>query len=84
MKRPRGVNVAATAVRAAGFAGLGRTATRATFGAAALRSWSCLLLSLATTLDNPVAFLPGRAKLVTRPLSTGSLTSEKTIGTVAV
>ena len=32
----------------------------------------------------PVMFPPGRAKLVTKPIPTGSITKQKTIGTVRV
>jgi hypothetical protein len=35
-------------------------------------------------LESPVAFPPGRARLITSPLATGSLTIEKTIGIVSV
>jgi hypothetical protein len=35
-------------------------------------------------MDNPVALPPGRARLVTSPLPTGSATAVKTIGRVLV
>ena len=64
--------------------GSDRTAIREAPASASLRSWSRLAERSLPTLDSPVRFRPGRARLVTSPDATGSLTNVKTIGIVEV
>src|SRR5439155_22869669 len=66
----------------AGFAAFQKTATRETFGRASCSSSSLFPVSSAVKLDSPVIFPPGRERLATSPLPTGSLTLEKTTGIV--
>src|SRR5205085_3723781 len=61
-----------------------RTATRSTPGTACLSSSRRLPTSSAPKLDNPVTLPPGRARLVTSPLPTGSPAPAKTMGIVLV
>ena len=61
-----------------------RTATRVTLGAICLSSSSHLPLMPYSRFANPVALPPGRARLATKPLPTGSATAANTIGTVRV
>jgi hypothetical protein len=65
-------------------AGLNNKATRRTCGAISLSSSSHLPPMLGSMMVKPVALLPGNAKLLTKPLPTGSVTTTKTIGTVRV
>src|SRR6266545_2267720 len=67
-----------------GLTGFHRTATRATWGIAVLRSSRCFPLRPEVRLDSPVAFPPGRARLATSPVPTGSPGTVNTIGTVVV
>ena len=67
----------------AGLAEFRRSATRATFGAASFSNSNRFPLSSGPSIVNPVMFPPGRARLATSPLATGSLMSTKTTGTVA-
>src|SRR6516162_3860978 len=67
-----------------GLAGLTSTATRTAFGINPRRSASRFVVTSVVNQLKPVTLPPGRAKLVTRPSSTGSKPIAKTIGTVAV
>ena len=60
------------------------TATRVTLGAISLSSASHFPLKLYSSVINPVALPPGRARLSTRPAPTGSAMTGNTIGTVRV
>ena len=61
-----------------------RTAARVTLGAICLSTSSHLPLKLYSNCMNPVALPPGRDRLSTNPLPTGSATLTNTIGTVRV
>jgi hypothetical protein len=65
-------------------AGSRRTAARVTRGATSLSSSSHFPLIPYSKIVNPVALPPGRAKLVTKPAPTGSMTCTNTIGRVRV
>src|SRR6516165_7967635 len=65
-------------------AGLNKKATRLTCGAISLRSSSHLLVIVGSVRVKPVTLPPGRARLATKPLPTGSATTAKTMGIVAV
>ena len=66
-------------------AGLCSTATRASLGRVSLRSWSCLArISGVSCWLRPVTLPPGRAKLATSPVFTGSVALTMTIGIVVV
>ena len=71
------------AVRSPRATGSRRTATRSTPGTVCLRSSRRLPSSSAARVDNPVTLPPGRARLVTSPLPTGS-PATKTMGIVLV
>ena len=60
------------------------TTTLETFGTVSLSSSSHLPPSEASYTAKPVALPPGRAKLATKPLPTGSATVAKTMGTLRV
>ena len=62
--------------------GLNTTATRLTAGAISLSASSHLLPMLNSNVVKPVSRPPGRAKLGTKPLPTGSVTCTNTIGKV--
>jgi len=62
--------------------GLNRTAIRRAPGSTVLSSWGRFPTVSSWSLENPVTFPPGRARLATRPIPTGSLTNMKTIGIV--
>ena len=68
----------------AGAPGSRRTAARVTPGAICLSSSSHLALRPYSKFVNPVALPPGRARLSTKPLPTGSTTCTNTIGTARV
>jgi hypothetical protein len=59
-------------------------ATRLTPGAICLSTSSHLLLRPYSNIRKPVALPPGRAKLATKPVPTGSTTTTNTIGMVRV
>ena len=61
-----------------------RTAARVTPGAICFRTSSHFPLKLYSNCMNPVALRPGRDRVSTNPLPTGSATLTKTIGTVRV
>src|SRR5258706_225977 len=61
-----------------------RTARRASLGRTSLSNSSRLPDRSAPSVDNPVIFPPGRARLVTNPLPTGSGSCKKTMGIVVV
>ena len=61
-----------------------RTAARVTSGAICLSTSNHLPLKLYSNCMNPVALPPGRDRLSTNPLPTGSATLTKTIGTPRV
>ena len=61
-----------------------RTAARVTPGAICLSSSSHFALRPYSKFVNPVALPPGRARLSTKPLPTGSTTCTNTIGTARV
>ena len=65
-------------------AGLKTIATLATRGAISLSSSSHLPPSASSLTAKPVTLPPGRGKLATKPLPTGSATVAKTIGMVRV
>src|SRR5262249_36015432 len=65
-------------------AGLNSIATRLTRGAISLSSSSHLPPSESSVVEKPVTLPPGRGKLATNPLPTGSATMAKTIGIVRV
>src|SRR5438132_5737727 len=65
-------------------AGLNKKATRATRGAISLSSSSHLPAIVGSILVKPVTLPPGRGKLATKPLPTGSETDTKMTGTVRV
>src|SRR5215472_2904800 len=58
------------------------TATRVVLGDISLSRSSNFALKLNSKLVKPVALPPGRAKLATKPLPTGSIVVTNTIGTV--
>src|SRR5260370_1119277 len=60
------------------------TATRLSFGTASWRSWTRLALSSAKLTPSPVTFPPGRARLATSPVATGSAAWSSTMGIVPV
>src|SRR5262245_2889756 len=68
----------------AGIVGSQRIAARVTLGAICLRSSTHLPLKLYSNCIKPEAFLPGCARLATKPEPTGSGTIVKMIGTVRV
>src|ERR1043166_2641869 len=68
----------------AGLAGFQSTATREIFGIACLSSPSRLASSSGPRTVMPVTLPPGRARLATRPLRTGSPTEAMTTGMVDV
>ena len=68
----------------AGLAGFQRMATRETVGSTSLRNSSCFPTSSGARAASPVTLPPGRARLATRPLPTGSLTPTITMGIVVV
>ena len=49
-----------------------KTATRESLGTISFKSSSCFPLSSGASVDNPVMFPPGRARLATNPFPTGS------------
>ena len=57
-----------------------RTSTRFTPGASSLSNSNHFPLNAGSRLMNPVALPPGRAKLATTPVSTGSVRAAKTMG----
>ena len=61
-----------------------RTATRESLGTISFKRSSCLPLISGARLDNPVMFPPGRARLATNPLPTGSVSNDMTMGIVEV
>ena len=61
-----------------------RTASRFTPGATSLSNSSHLLTMVGSMIMKPVALPPGRARLLTKPLPTGSATITKITGTVRV
>src|ERR1700738_3195449 len=67
-----------------GFAGSRKTAARVTPGAICLSSSSHFPLKLYSNCMKPVVLPPGRARLSTRPLPTGSTAIANTIGIVRV
>ena len=68
----------------AGFAGLNSSAIRDIFGAVAINSSTSLLIDSPVILEMPVMFPPGRARLFTKPLATGSIMLDMTMGIVEV
>ena len=62
----------------------GITATREIFGIISLRSSIRFPLNSGAKLDNPVILPPGRARVATNPLPTGSISWVMTIGMLAV
>ena len=60
------------------------TATRPSLGTISFRSSSCFPLISGARVDKPVIFPPGRARLATKPLPTGSSSNVMTIGIVEV
>src|SRR5438445_683140 len=64
--------------------GCQRTATRLTPGTACLSCSRHLPTKSGPRVDDPVTLPPGRARLVTSPLVTGSPTAMKTMGRVLV
>lgn len=70
--------------RPAGVRGSSSTAARVTFGAISLSSSIHFALMPNSNNVNPVALPPGRAKLVTKPEPTASVTCTNTIGTLRV
>src|SRR5262249_31469142 len=61
-----------------------KTAIRDNFGIVSFRSSRRLPLSSGARVDSPVMFPPGRARLATNPLKTGSPSWAMTIGIVEV
>ena len=57
----------------AGLAEFHRNATRVTFGTASFSNSNLLPLSSGPSIVSPVLLPPGRARLTTSPLATGSL-----------
>src|SRR6516162_7792096 len=64
--------------------GLNKNTTRATRGAISLSNSSHLPAIVGSMLVKPVALPPGREKLATKPLPTGSATVANTMGMVRV
>jgi hypothetical protein len=60
------------------------TTARVIRGVICLSSSSHLPLMLNSNREKPVVLPPGRARLMTKPPPTGSMTSTNTIGTVRV
>src|SRR5215831_9694002 len=69
-------------IRRTGFPEFQMRATRRVFGRASLRSCNRLAISSSAIPLSPVTFPPGRARLATRPLWTGSPTRAITMGIV--
>ena len=65
-------------------AGFTRTATRDSLGTMLSSISRSLGLMSTETFESPVMLPPGRARLLTKPLPTGSLAPPKTIGIVVV
>ena len=60
------------------------TATHESFGKISFKISSCLPLISGARADDPVMLPPGRARLATKPLPTGSLSCAVAIGVVEV
>ncbi len=73
-----------TLVRGSGLVEVPKTATRESLGTISFRSSSRFPLSSGARVDNPVIFPPGRARLATKPVPTGSLSCTMTMGIVEV
>src|SRR5262245_31193656 len=73
--------MAANCATSTGFAAFRTTATRVTRGAISLSSSSHFALKANSKFMKPVVLPPGRARLATKALPTGSLTFANTIGT---
>jgi hypothetical protein len=71
-------------VSASGPVGLTSTAIRATAGTSSRRSSNRFAVSSPLTMLTPVRLLPGRARLVTRPVRTGSSATINTMGMLVV
>src|SRR5271166_1771339 len=74
--------IAANPPDPAGTEGSRTTATRVTLGAISLSNSSNLALKLNSNAVKPVTLPPGRARLATKPLPTGSIVVTNTIGTL--
>jgi len=59
-------------------------ATRPTLGTVSRNSSNRLPLNSSASVEKPLTFAPGRAKLATRPVRTGSPTPANTMGIVVV
>ena len=81
---PTGREQVRTPRRAFHWTGRRNNRDREAFGMTSLISSSCLEGNSSKKLDMPVIFAPGCTKLLTNPLSTGSLILIKTIGIVVV
>ena len=79
---PTGREQVRTPRRAFHWTGRRNNRDREAFGMTSLISSSCLEGNSSKKLDMPVIFAPGCTKLLTNPLSTGSLILIKTIGIV--
>src|SRR5262249_19500162 len=73
--------MAANCATSTGFAAFRTTATRVTRGAISLSSSSHFAPKANSTFMKPVVLPPGRARLATKALPTGSVTFANTIGT---
>src|SRR5713101_7616576 len=72
--------VAFQAIVVNGLAGLSNATTRDNFGTASLKSSSRFPSNSGASVDSPVTFPPGFARLDTRPAATGSPASAVTMG----
>ncbi len=85
--KPKAVAACSVSLVACAFPGISkvpRTATRERFGRTSFRSSTRLPLNSRARLDNPVTFPPGRARLATNLLPTGSASLVITIGMTSV
>jgi hypothetical protein len=55
-----------------------------TFGTASLRICNCFPMRSLPIMDSPVIFRPGRERLTTNPVATGSVVTAMTMGVVPV
>ncbi len=81
---PAASSISLNACALPGLVEVPKTATRESLGTISFRSSSRFPLSSGARVDNPVMFPPGRARLATNPLPTGSGSCAMTMGIVEV
>ena len=83
MARPA-ASASRTSSSCSGWFGSNNTAMTAALGTSSCSSPSCFAAKSVTVKTTPVTLPPGRLRLATRPVLTGSMPVVKTIGIVAV